>query len=252
MLLDGKVAIITGAASGIGRGAAMVFARHGARLVLGDIDDAGGEETAKAITETGADAVFVRTDVASATDVDAMVQTAMARYGRLDCAFNNAGIEGAQQPLAESTEENWDQVTAVNLKGVWLCLRSEVALMQRSGGGAIVNTSSVAGLVGVPFGMSAYTAAKHGVIGLTKAAALEYATAGIRVNAICPGGIRTAMLDRGIAAGIVTAEQAAALQPVNRLGTPEEVGQTAAWLCSDQSSFITGHAIAVDGGYVAR
>jgi NAD(P)-dependent dehydrogenase (short-subunit alcohol dehydrogenase family) len=252
MLLEGKVAIITGAASGIGRGAAMVFARHGARLVLGDIDEAGGEETAKAITETGADALFVRTDVTSATDVEAMVRAAMDRYGGLDCAFNNAGIEGAQQSLADSTEENWDQVNAVNLKGVWLCLRSEVALMLRSGGGAIVNTSSVAGLVGIPFGLSAYTASKHGVLGLTKAAALEYATAGIRVNAVCPGGIRTAMFDRSIDAGIVTAEQAAALQPVNRLGTPEEVGQTAAWLCSDQSSFITGHAIAVDGGYVAR
>ena len=251
MLLDGKVAIITGAASGIGRGAAMVFARHGARLVLADIDDA-GEETAKAVTEAGADALFVRTDVTSATDVEAMAQTAVAQYGRLDCAFNNAGIEGAHQPLADSTEENWDQVNAVNLKGVWLCLRSEVALMQRSGGGAIVNTSSVAGLVGIPFGLSAYTASKHGVIGLTKAAALEYATAGIRVNAVCPGGIRTPMYDRAIDAGILTEEQAAALQPVNRLGTPEEVGETVAWLCSDQSSFITGHAIAVDGGYVAR
>ncbi|HEV2784244.1 MAG TPA: SDR family oxidoreductase [Actinophytocola sp.] len=252
MLLEGKVAIITGAASGIGRGAAMVFARHGARLVLGDIDEAGGEETAKAATEAGTEALFVRTDVTSASDVEAMVRTAMDRFGGLDCAFNNAGIEGAQQPLAESTEDTWDQVNAVNLKGVWLCLRSEVALMLRSGGGAIVNTSSVAGLVGIPFGLSAYTASKHGVIGLTKAAALEYATAGIRVNAICPGGIRTAMFDRALSAGIVTVEQAAALQPVNRLGTPEEVGQTVAWLCSDESSFITGHAMAVDGGYVAR
>jgi NAD(P)-dependent dehydrogenase (short-subunit alcohol dehydrogenase family) len=252
MLLDGKVAIITGAASGIGRAAAMVFARYGARLVLGDVDEAGGRETAAAVTEAGADALFVRTDVTSAADVQAMVQAAVTRYGRLDCAFNNAGIEGVPQPLAESTEENWDQVNAVNLKGVWLCLRSEVSQMRQSGGGAIVNTSSVAGLVGTPFGLSAYTASKHGVIGLTKAAALEYATAAIRVNAICPGGIRTQMYDRSIDAGVITADQAAALQPVNRLGTPEEVGETAAWLCSDQSSFITGHALAVDGGYLAR
>jgi NAD(P)-dependent dehydrogenase (short-subunit alcohol dehydrogenase family) len=166
----------------------------------------------------------------------------------LDCALNNAGTDGQAAPLHEATESNWQQVLDVNLKGVWLCLKYEIGHMLEAGSGAIVNVSSVAGLKGFNLGLSAYVAAKHGVVGITRAAALEYATRGIRVNALCPGTVRTAMLDDVIKQGIVTEEQASALQPVHRLGEPTEIAQTAAWLCSDAASFVTGHAMAVDGG----
>jgi NAD(P)-dependent dehydrogenase (short-subunit alcohol dehydrogenase family) len=190
--------------------------------------------------------------VSSTQDVAELIEGVLQCFGKLDCAVNNAGIDGAAGPLAESTEENWDQVLRINLKGVWLCLKYEIPPMLASGAGSIVNIASVAGLVGVEQGFSAYTAAKHGVIGLTRAAALEYATGGIRVNAVCPGGVRTTMLDRVIADGVLTEEQAGALQPMGRLGKPEEIARTVAWLCSDSASFITGHAVAVDGGYTAR
>lgn len=252
LLLQDKVGVITGASSGIGRSAAQVFADHGARLVLADVDEAGGADTAHRIVEAGGSAVFVRADVSEPAQVEAMVAAAVERYGRLDCAFNNAGVDGRAASIGEDTEQNFDHVTAVNLKGVWLCVRAEIPHLLAAGGGAIVNTASAAGLVGVGLGMAPYVAAKHGVVGLTKAAALEYATAGIRVNAVCPGGVRTAMLDDAIGQRILTEQQAAALQPVNRLGTPEEVAQAAAWLCSDRASFITGHALSVDGGFVAR
>ena len=243
--------MITGAASGIGAAAAMVFAGHGARVVLGDIDEKGGHETAARVNQNGGEAVFVPADVTSARDVADLVRATVDRFGQLDCALNNAGVDGVVTPLHESTEENWQQVLAVNLTGVWLCLKYEIGQMLESGSGAVVNVSSVAGVVGFGQGMSAYVAAKHGVVGLTRAAALEYATRGIRVNAICPAAVRTAMLDDSIRQGVVTEEQAGALQPMRRIGEPTEIAETAAWLCSDAASFVTGHAMAVDGGLTA-
>lgn len=251
-LLSGKVALITGAGSGIGAAAAVVFAAHGAAVALADIDPEGGLATAAAVEKVGGRALFVKADVTVERDVAGMVEETVRRFGRLDCAVNNAGVDGESGPLHESTVENWRHTTGVNLTGVWLCLRAEIAHMLQHGRGAIVNTASVLGLVGIPLGMSAYVAAKHGVVGLTRAAALEYARQGIRVNAICPGAVRTTMLEGAISAGVLTEADAAAMQPVGRLATPEEIAETAAWLCSDAASFVTGHALAVDGGWTAQ
>ncbi len=247
----GKVALITGGGSGIGRATAQIFAREGAKVVVADIVVAGGEETVQLIKAAGGEAVFVKADVARTTDVEAMVKKAVDTYGRLDCAFNNAGIEGVIRPTAEYGEEQWDRVLAVNLKGVWLCMKYEILQMLKQGGGAIVNTASVAGLVGLP-GFSAYVAAKHGVNGLTRTAALEYAKSGIRVNAVCPGAIRTAMFERGVRDNPGLEGQIVAMEPVGRMAAPEEVGEAVVWLCSDAASFVTGLPMAVDGGWVAQ
>lgn len=249
-MLEGKVTIITGASAGIGQASAFVFAGYGARLVLADINEKDGEATASRIRDGGGDAIFVATDVSRASDVEALVARTVERHGRLDCAFNNAGIEGLMAWTADCTEENWDRTLAVNLKGVFLCMKYEIQQMLKQGAGAIVNTSSAAGLIGVA-GLPAYSASKHGVVGLTKAAALEYAKRGIRVNALCPGAIRTSMVEDAIRQGLVTEESAVAMEPVGRLGTPEEMAEVAAWLCSDRASFVTGHAMAADGGMVA-
>jgi NAD(P)-dependent dehydrogenase (short-subunit alcohol dehydrogenase family) len=251
--LDGRVALVTGAASGIGRASALAFAADGARVVVADVSDEQGRETVDLIESAGGEAMFVPADVASRGDVEALVRAAVETYGRLDCAHNNAGIEGASPPgtmFHEYPDELWDQVLSINLKGVWLCMRAEIIQMLAQGGGAIVNTASIAGLVG-GFG-GAYSAAKHGVVGLTKVAALEYATRGIRVNAVCPGGIRTPMLERVFARRPETEQAFIAGEPVGRLGTPEEIAAAVVWLCSDGASFLTGVALPVDGGWVAR
>jgi len=249
--LEGKVALVTGGASGIGRATALTFAREGAQLVIADMHEEGGQQTVHLITEMGGEAIFVRTDVSKAVEVQALLSQAVATYGRLDCAHNNAGISGGRHALtAEYPEETWHQVIAVNLTGVWLCMKYEIPQMLQQGGGVIVNTASVAGLIGGR-GLAAYVASKHGVVGLTKTAALEYAQQGIRVNCVCPGVIQTPMTARGLSdperrARIIASE------PMGRVGTPEEIAQAVVWLCSDAASFVTGHTMTVDGGYVAQ
>jgi NAD(P)-dependent dehydrogenase (short-subunit alcohol dehydrogenase family) len=249
--LVGKVALVTGAGSGIGRASACAFAMEGARVVVADVDADGGEETVRQIEGAGGEAIFVRADVTRAADVEALVDRAVATYGRLDCAHNNAGIYGALAPIAEYPEEVWDQVIAVNLKGVWLCLKYEVAAMLKQGGGAIVNSASVAGLVGAGRGSSAYFASKHGVVGLTKDIALECATKGIRVNAVCPGVIPTPLAERAFGTGPEVEAGLRARHPMDRMGTVEEVAEAVVYLCSDAAGFITGHALPIDGGWSA-
>jgi NAD(P)-dependent dehydrogenase (short-subunit alcohol dehydrogenase family) len=251
--LENKIALVTGAGSGIGRASSLVLAREGATVVVSDIDTMGAQETLSSIKERGGDGVFVHADVSKAADVQALVAQVVETYGRLDCAFNNAGIEGFHRGrLHEYPEETWDQLIDVNLKGIWLCLKYEIPEMLKQGGGAIVNTASIAGLVADRL-LSAYVASKHGIVGLTKAAALEYALDGIRVNAVCPGVIDTPMLRRAIEGREAEFEAAIpALQPIGRKGTPEEVAESVAWLCSDAASLVTGLMMTVDGGYTAQ
>lgn len=248
--LIGKVALVTGAGSGIGRASAIAFARRGAKVVVADVAAEAGEETVALARAENTDALFVRADVSQRADVEQMVRAAVETYGRLDFAHNNAGVSGPQAPVAEYSEETWDRVIAINLKGVWLCMKYELQQMVRQGGGTIVNTSSVAGLKGSQ-GVSAYVASKHGIVGLTRAAALEYARANIRVNAVAPGTIHTAMIDRFAGGDERVLQQFAESEPVGRLGTPEEVAEAVVWLCSDSSSFVTGAVLSVDGGRLA-
>ena len=246
----GKAVLITGAGGGIGRATALAFATAGAKLALADIDQAAGELTATLVRAKGGTALFVRTDVTRAAEVEALVKATVAAYGRLDCAFNNAGIEIEHARITECDESTFDRVTAVNVKGVWLCLKYELAQMAAQGGGAIVNTASVAGLKAAPR-MAAYAASKHAVLGLTRTTAVEFAKQKIRVNAVCPGVIRTAMYQRWIDADPTIEARIAALHPIGRVGEAEEVAAVVLWLCSDAASFVTGHAHAVDGGFLA-
>ncbi|MCX7907405.1 MAG: SDR family oxidoreductase [Bacteroidetes bacterium] len=246
-LFHGRVALVTGGASGIGRATALAFARAGAQVVVSDVAVEGGQRTVSEIQQAGGEALFIQADVSDPQQVQELIQRTFEAYGRLDCAFNNAGIEGAQASTAECTEENWDRVLAINLKGVWLCMKYEIPVMLRQGGGAIVNTASVAGLVGFP-NIPAYVASKHGVVGLTKTAALEYAQQGIRINAVCPGVILTPMVERFSP----DPQSLAAMEPIGRLGRPEEVAEAVLWLCSDAASFVTGVAFPVDGGFMAQ
>jgi NAD(P)-dependent dehydrogenase (short-subunit alcohol dehydrogenase family) len=246
-----KVALVTGAGSGIGRATALAFAREGAKVVVSDIVTEGGRETVRLIQSGGGNAVFVEADVSKTAEVEALIQQAVAAYGRIDCAHNNAGIEGQAARIIDDTDDNWDRVIAINLTGVRLCMKYEIRQMLAQRGGAIVNTASGAGLVGIR-GSSAYVASKHGVIGLTKTAALEYAKTGIRVNAVCPGVIQTPMVERITQAAPRVAEALTALHPMGRTGKPEEIAEAVVWLCSEAASFVTGHALSVDGGYVTQ
>jgi len=247
-----RVALVTGAASGIGRATARAFARGGYATIIADVHEREGKDAARECESEGAPSLFIACDVAEEKSVEALVRETVARFGRLDAAFNNAGIEGDQAPTGECTTSNFDRVLAINLRGLWLCMREELRQMtSQDSGGAIVNCSSVAGLVGLA-GIPAYAASKHGVIGLTRAAALEYATRRIRVNAVCPGAIETPMLERFMSASEGGRERMVAMEPIGRVGVPEEIADAVLWLAGPASSFVTGQAIAVDGGWTAR
>jgi NAD(P)-dependent dehydrogenase (short-subunit alcohol dehydrogenase family) len=247
--MEGKVAIVTGAGSGIGRATALAFAQEGTKVVVADIAVEGGQATVATIKKDGGDAVFIKTDVSQETEVEALIDKTIETYGRLDYAHNNAGIEGAADT---GSEEIWHQVMNVNLKGVWLCLKHEIPQMLKQGKGAIVNTSSVAGLIATGGGMNAYAPSKAGVIQLTRDAALAYAKAGIRVNAVCPGIIKTDMIQRVVDEHPPMKDYLANRAPMGRMGEPHEIAQVVVWLCSDESSFITGVALPVDGGWTMQ
>nr|MBS0038403.1 SDR family oxidoreductase [Saprospiraceae bacterium] len=245
----GKVALVTGGSFGIGKATAIAFAQRGAKVVVADIIE--DEETIEAIRGLGGEAIFIKCDVSNAAEVESLHREIMEHYGRLDCAFNNAGIEGVPSDIQDSAEGDWERTINVNLKGVWLCMKNQIPIMLKQGGGAIVNCASIAGLVGFP-SLAPYVASKHGVVGLTKTAALETAQKGIRVNAICPGVIKTPMIDR-FTGKQKEAEQAfIEKKPMGRMGEPEEVAHPVLWLCSDQASFVTGQAVAVDGGWIVQ
>ncbi|SHM57501.1 SDR family oxidoreductase [Flavobacterium xinjiangense] len=244
-----KVALVTGGASGIGRATALAFAKKGAKVAVVDWKE--NDEIVDLIKELGSEAIFIKCDVSKAEEVKAMVAEAIAAFGRLDYAFNNAGIEGTQANTLECTEQNWDKTIGVNLKGIWLCMKHEIPELLKQGKGAIVNCASVAGLIGFA-GLPAYVASKHGVVGLTKTTALEYAKLGIRVNAVCPGVIQTPMIDRLTGKTKEAIEQFTGLEPMGRFGLPEEIANAVVWMCSDEASFVTGHAMTVDGGFVAQ
>jgi len=244
--LQNKVALITGGTTGIGRDTAVLFAKHGAKVVFTGRREAEGNETLNLVRAVGGEGLFLKSDVSKSADVQMMVQKTVEKFGRLDVAFNNAGVEGAWLPLADQTEENWDYVHNINLKGLWLCLKYEIQQMTKQGGGAIVNMSSVAGVKGF-VGAGIYIASKHGVLGLTKTAALECAAAGIRVNAVCPAVIETPMADRAFADPAFS-KAVLAMHPLGRFGKPIEVAEAVLWLCSGKSSFTTGQYIAIDGG----
>lgn len=249
--LEGRVALVTGGASGIGRASALAFASEGAKVVVADVDEAGAAETVKAVAEAGGTARFVSCDVTRSDEVAAMVADAVAAYGRLDCALNNAGTSGSTAFTVDYPEEEWDRVIALNLRSVFLCMKHEIPAMLSQGGGAIVNTSSGAGLVGFP-GLSAYVASKHGVIGLTRATALEYVKSGIRINAVCPGSTRTPMLASFMGDDPAIQKMMERAAPIGRLGDPSEIAAAVVWLCTDDASFVVGHALAVDGGAVVQ
>src|SRR5216684_4374604 len=248
--LRGKVAIVTGGTSGIGRDAAVLFAKAGAKVVVAGRREAEGKETIDLIGAAGGDGLFVKTDVSRAADVRALVQKTVEKFGRLDVAFNNAGIEGSWIPITEQSEEDWDRVIDINLKGTWLCLKYEIQqMLKQGGGGAIVNMASVAGWIGSA-GAATYCASKHGVMALTKSAALETARSGIRVNVVCPAVIETPMGERLFGAPEFR-KYALGLHPIGRFGMPMEVAEAVVWMCSDRASFMTGQSLVLDGGFLA-
>jgi len=248
----GKVALVTGGSAGIGRATAVAFAREGAKVVVASRRMKEGDETIQLVRQAGSDGFFIKTDVAKAADVKAMVEKTVATYGRLDYAFNNAGvIEEKPGPLVEQSEETFARIMDINVRGVWLSMKYEIPEMLKHGGGAIVNMSSVAGVIGFP-GIGIYSASKHAVIGLTKSAAVEYSKSGIRINAVNPAAIETEMLGHVAGDDPKAMAQMAAGHPIGRIGKAEEVADAVAWLCSDKASFVTGHSLMVDGGYTAQ
>lgn len=248
--LEDRVALVTGASRGIGRAAAVAMAREGAGVVLADVADDAGREAEAAVRDAGAKALFVKTDVSRPDEVAALLERVKGAFGGLDAAFNNAGIEGEQAGMEACSVENWDRTLGINLRGLWLCMRAEIPLLRERGGGSIVNMASVAGLQGFE-DLPAYTASKHGVIGLTRSASLELAGEGIRVNAVCPGVIDTAMVERTTGGDEEARQSYVEMEPLGRMGRPEEVADAVVWLCSDEASFVTGHPLVVDGGMLA-
>jgi len=249
--MEGKVAFVTGGGSGIGRATALAFASKGVKVAVADINADGGQETVKMIKDASGEATFFKADVSKENEVKALLDRVVGTFGSLNFGFNNAGIEGAQIPLHETDSGDWDKIIAVNLSGVFYCLKYEIAHMLNNGGGAIVNTSSVAGLVGFR-NIAPYVASKHGIAGLTRCAALEYSAQGIRVNSVHPGMIRTPMVVRAIEENPDLGLAIGAMHPIGRLGEPNEVANTVVWLCSDEASFVTGHTMTIDGGLVAQ
>lgn len=245
--LEGKVAMVTGGGSGIGQATALVFAREGAKVAIAGRSVDRGNQTVQMVKQSGGEAVFIKTDVLNAAGVEALVRKTVENYGRLDCAFNNAGVGATGARLAKETEEDWERIIDTNLKGVWLCMKHELKQMLKQGGGAIVNCSSTFGVDG-GYRVAVYSASKHGVIGLTKSAALDYAKDGIRINAVCPGWIRTEMLEPVLRDRPDIAEGRVVEVPLGRLGRPEEVAEAVVWLCTDAASFITGDIMIVGGG----
>lgn len=249
--LEGKSIFVTGGGSGIGRATAFALVREGAKLMIADYVPEGAERVVKEISQKGGKAAFVHADISVPSQVEMAVNKTVETYGRIDGAFNNAGIEGKVADTVMCTEEVFDRTIAINLKGVWLCMKAELQHMLKQGGGVIVNTASVAGLRGF-MGLPAYNASKHGVIGLTKTAALEFALKNIRVNCVCPGVIHTPMVERMLDTSDIGEERLTAMEPVGRMGQPEEIAEGVVWLLSDASSFVTGHPLVIDGGWVAR
>jgi NAD(P)-dependent dehydrogenase (short-subunit alcohol dehydrogenase family) len=247
---DGKIALVTGASSGIGRSTALLYAHNGAKVIVSDVNDSGGQETVDMIRQAGGEALYVHTDVSQPEECKRLVEETLATFGRLDFACNNAGIGGEQKPVAQLSPEGWDKTIAVNLSGVFYCLRYEIEAMLKSGGGSIVNMASILGQVGFA-GAAAYVSAKHGVVGLTRTAALEYSKAGVRVNAVGPAFIETPMIEGALSDAAVEGALTAA-HPIGRLGQPEEIAELVIWLSSDKASFVTGSYYAADGGYLAQ
>ncbi len=248
--LEGKVALVTGGTSGIGRETAILFAKAGVKVVVAGRREPEGEQTIELVRAAGSDGLFVKADVSKASEVDALIRKAAEKFGRLDIAFNNAGIEGVWVPIVRQSEEDWDRTIDINLKGVWLCLKYEIRqMLKQGGGGAIVNMSSVMGLTGSA-GAAAYSASKHGVIGLTKAAALENARSGIRINAVCPATVETPLSERLFGAPAVH-KYVLSCHPIGRFGKPAEIAEAVVWMCSDRASFMTGQSLVLDGGFLA-
>ncbi|MEH2079117.1 MAG: SDR family oxidoreductase [Nostoc sp.] len=248
MILQNKVALVTGGTSGIGRATAIAFGVAGVKVVFSGRRDAEGEKTTKLIRETGAECLYVHSDASNEADIKALVQKTVATYGRLDCAFNNAGIESPGKPLHEQSIEDFDKLMAINVRGLFLCMKYEIEQMLSQGSGVIVNTSSTGGLVAFPKN-SLYDASKHAVMGLTRSAALDYGKRGIRINAVNPGSIATELLDRAFKQLGISADIVDSLVPMGRIGKAEEVAQAVVFLCSDAASYITGQPLAIDGGY---
>jgi NAD(P)-dependent dehydrogenase (short-subunit alcohol dehydrogenase family) len=250
--LEGKIALVTGGSSGIGRAAAQLFSREGANVVIADINVEGGEETVRSIRDAGGEALFVRTDVSMSAEVEALINEIIERYSQLDCAYNNAAILGDIVPIVDHTEEIWDRTLNTNLKGTWLCMKYEIPQMLKHGSGTIVNATATPGMLTGGRNRAAYSAAKAGIVSLTKVAALEYAEHGLRINAICPSHTRSPMLEQFFELRPDLEADYITQTPMGRIAAPEEVAEAALWLCSDASSFVTGHVLAVDGGYLSR